>query len=492
VSELVFMPAHQLAKGIREGNFSALEVLEAHLAQIVKHNPQVNAIITLDEQGARQRALAADAALAKGEIWGVLHGVPITIKDYLETAGLRTTSSYPPLANYIPERDATVVARLRAVGAIILGKTNLPMLAQGIQSDSPLFGRTNNPWNLAYTPGGSSGGGAAAVAAGLSPLDIGGDIGGSIRIPAHFCGIFGLKPTEHRVSNAGCIGRDRGLLKSVRHLRVLGPLARSVEDLELCLSIIEGEDGRDWEVCSPPSEIPSLRELSTYRFAWTDDFGGVPVTFDTRSTLEKWAIQLEGLGCRVEYISPDKLDFALALQTCGEILGMELGVLESPLLRSLVPLLRIGLNAKISDNPLAQGILQGVRLNFRRYAEALTRRDTLIGQLEAFLSEWDAWLCPVACGSAFKHLKISGNIDSWLKVLPVDKQILPYNVWGLTHTPLFNLTGHPVVVIPVGKSQDGLPIGVQIVGKRWRDRELLKLAKALTEVVGIWQCPPGF
>ncbi|GAB1542578.1 amidase [Scytonema sp. NUACC21] len=492
MSDLVFMPAHQLAKGIRERTFSAVEVLTAHLAQIAKHNSRLNAIVTLDEEGAWQRALAADEALAKGESWGVLHGLPVTIKDYIETAGLRTTSSYPPLANYIPEKDATVVSRLRGAGAIILGKTNLPMLAQGIQSDSPIFGRTNNPWNLEYTPGGSSGGGGAAVAAGLSPLDIGGDIGGSIRIPAHFCGIFGLKPTEHRVSNAGCVARDRGLFKSVRHLRVLGPLARSVEDLSLCLSLIEGQDGRDWEVGSSPAETLSLREFKTYRFAWTDDFGGIPVTADTRLTLEKLAIQLESMGCRVERTKPHKLDFALALQTFGEILGTEVGVLEPPLVRSLAPLLAIGLSAKLSKNPLAQGILRGGRLNFRRYAEALNRRDTIIGQVETFLSEWDAWLCPVTCGPAFKHVKISSNLDSLVKVLSVDEQTLPYNVWGLSHSPLFNLTGNPVVVIPVGYSQECLPIGVQIVGRRWRDRELLAIAKELAEVVGTWQSPPGY
>ncbi|MEW6497248.1 MAG: amidase [Cyanobacteriota bacterium] len=304
MNELVFLPAHELAQGIRDRNFSAVEVLDSHLSQIVKYNSSLNAIVTLDEERARERAKEADEALARGENWGALHGVPITIKDYLATARLRTTSSYPAFANDIPTEDATVVARLRAAGAIILGKTNMPMLTQGFQTDSPLFGRTNNPWNLGYTPGGSSGGGAAAVAAGLSPLDLGGDIGGSIRIPAHMCGIFGLKPTEYRVSNAGVVGRKAGSLTSVRHLRVLGPLARSITDLQLCLSLIEGADNRDWLVQSAPMEMSGEFSLSHYRFAWTDDFGGVPVTADTRMTLEKLTRELEALGCRVERCHP--------------------------------------------------------------------------------------------------------------------------------------------------------------------------------------------
>jgi amidase len=205
MSDLSFLPAHTLAQGIRDRTFSSLEVLQAHLQQIQAHNGELNAIVTLDEENALRKAKEADNALANGASWGALHGVPVTIKDFLETANLRTTANYEPLANYIPQQDATVVQRLRSAGAIILGKTNLPKLSQGFQTDGEFLGRANNPWNLAYTPGGSSGGGAAAVAAGLSPLDIGGDIGGSIRIPAHFCGIYGLKPTEHRVSNAGCV-----------------------------------------------------------------------------------------------------------------------------------------------------------------------------------------------------------------------------------------------------------------------------------------------
>ena len=252
MDKLNFLTASELASLICDRRVSSQEVLEAHLSQITAHNPSVNAIVTLDEARARQRAKEADEALAHDEIWGPLHGVPVTIKDVFETAGMRTTSSFKPLATYIPKQDATVVARLRQAGAIILGKTNTPEMAGDEQTNSPLFGRTNNPWNLERTPGGSSGGSAAALASGMSPLDIGSDIGGSVRNPAHFCGVFSLKPSDYRVPFTGHIPpppgtKGRGLL---RYFLTPGPLARSVQDLRLALSIIARPDEREWEV--PP------------------------------------------------------------------------------------------------------------------------------------------------------------------------------------------------------------------------------------------------
>ena len=238
MDNLPFSTASQLAHAIRTREVTAVEVVRAQLDHIERHNPAINAIVTLDAERALQRAREADEALARGEVWGALHGVPITIKDCFETAGLRTTSGYPPFADYVPQRDAAAVALLRQAGAIILGKTNLPPLAAGGQSVNPIFGRTNNPWNLDRTPGGSSGGGAAAVAAGLSPLDLGSDISGSLRMPAHFCGIYSLKPTGGRIPLQG----HRSSVKPLKvpagwevlyQLPVAGPLARSIDDLRL-------------------------------------------------------------------------------------------------------------------------------------------------------------------------------------------------------------------------------------------------------------------
>lgn len=487
-NELVFLGAHQLAKAIRERSVSAVEVLQAHLEQIVRHNSALNAIVTLDKEGAYQQAKAADAALGRGEVLGPLHGVPVTIKDCYETAGLRTTCGWKPLADYIPKHDATAVARLRSAGAIILGKTNLPELSQGFQTDSHLLGRGNNPWNLDCTPGGSTGGGAAAVAAGLSPLEIGSDIGGSVSIPAHFCGVFSLKPTEHRVSYAGMVKERPGALRAPSRLRVVGPLARCVEDLRLCLTLIEGADGRQWEVPPAPIEKFLERPLKEYRFAWTDDFGGVPVTQETRAMLTKLAGTLEDLGCRVEYRKPPGFDFMEALAVCGEITGYEANVTDQPAKLLLYRLLN---KLPLNVGPYLRGFAKSSALDMRRYAQVLDRRDQFVAKMEDFLSDWDAWICPVTPGPAFTHRKLITPLG---EPLEVEGQKLPYWVWGASYTAIANLTGNPAVVLPVISTAQNLPLGVQLLGRRWHDMELLSIAQKLSEeVTGIMAPrPPGY
>jgi amidase len=270
MSDLVFRPAHQLAQLIRDRQVSAVEILEAHLAQIAQHNATLNAICTLDAENARLRAQQADAAIAEGQCWGPLHGVPITIKDIFETANLRTTAGYIPLKNHIPQQDATVVSRLRSAGAVLLGKTNLAELAGDYQSTNALFPRVNNPWSLDHSPGGSSGGSAAAVAAGLSPLDLGNDIAGSVRQPAHFCGVYGLKPTDRRISTAGSIPEVPGMPVCLRQMLTVGCFARSLEDLKLCFSLIAGADDRRPDVPPVPLDSPTGKSLQTLRVAWLD------------------------------------------------------------------------------------------------------------------------------------------------------------------------------------------------------------------------------
>src|SRR5213082_733013 len=237
--DIVFSSTTQLAAAIRAGHIAATEVLEAHLAQIATHNLTLNAVVTLDAERAYERAREADAALARGQVWGPLHGVPFTLKDALATAGMRTTTGFPPLADYVPQEDSSVTARLKAAGGILLGKTNVAMMLAYYQTTNPIFGRTNNPWNIERTPGGSSGGAAAALAGGMTPFEIGTDLSASIRIPAHFCGVCGLKPTEQRVPLTGLIP---GLPTpwSVRIMSCIGPMARTVDDLALLYSIIAG------------------------------------------------------------------------------------------------------------------------------------------------------------------------------------------------------------------------------------------------------------
>ena len=477
-----FSSATELAAAIRARRTSAAELVELYLARIARHNPSLNAICTLDAAGAQRRAREADAAFSRGELWGPLHGVPMTIKDALETAGMRTTGGHPPLKDYIPQRDAPAVARLRAAGAILLGKTNVPPLSADYRADNPIFGRTNNPWNLDRTPGGSTGGGAAAVAAGLSAFDVGSDLAGSVRTPAHFCGLFGLKPTERRIPNTGHIPEPPGLPRAVRHMNVLGPLARSVEDLALITKTTCGPDDAEWDLAPVPWREASERPLGSYRVAWSTDFGGVAITRDTRDGIQKLAMELARAGCKIEERNPDGFSFDEAWETWGEIAIAERAATGGERSRERVA----ALNATLGEGwAVARGSAKGATATIADYMAALTRRDRLITVLEKFWAERDALICPVTVSPAIPHVPFGTPID-------VDRSKVPYFIAGTAYTCPFNLTGNPSVVVPLTRSKDGLPIGVQLVGRRWGEPELLALAQKVSLITGPFKPPPNY
>jgi amidase len=476
-----FSSATEIAAAIRLRRASALEVLELFLSRIQKYNPALNAICTLDEAGARARAREADAALARGEVWGPLHGVPMTIKDALETAGVRTTGGYPPLSNHVPKKDATAVARLKAAGAVLIGKTNVPPLSADGRADNPIFGRTNNPWNLERTPGGSTGGGAAAVAAGLSVFDVGSDLAASVRVPAHWCGLFGLKPTEGRVPNTGHIPEVPGTPHAVRHMNTLGPLARSVDDLAAILRVIAGPDDTDWETAPAPLEEAPEPRLSSLRFSWCTQFGSETPSRETTDAITGLADKLSQMGAKLENRSPAGFSFEAAWETWGEVVIAERVVTQGDAARERVE----KLHASLGELPVARGAARGARASVADYMVALTRRDRLITALEVFLGNCDAWLCPVAYGPAIGHVPFGTPVD-------VDGRQVPYFLATTAFTCPFNLTGHPAVVVPLAMTQEGLPIGVQVLGRRWSEPALLALAKQLSLVTGPFRPPPAF
>jgi amidase len=477
-----FVTATELAASIRERRVSSVDVLNAYLDQIARNNARVNAVVTLDEERARQRARDADRALARGEIWGPLHGVPFTVKDWTATAGVRTTLGQTDLAEYVPEADSEPVARWRAAGGILLGKTNTPGLGGGYQCENPVFGRTNNPWNAGHTPGGSSGGSAAAVAAGLTPLDLGSDGGGSLRVPAHYCGVYTIKATELRVTSGGPQLPTKPLVpSSFRHMSTPGPIARSVEDLILGLSLICGPGPRTFAV--PPVSVDmapalSLREL---KLAWTDDFG-VPVTADTSRALVSLADELSRLGCRIERCDPEGFDGSLASEAWGALWLPEVG---TPLPPPSIEGAREGAWAPDleSEDHGLRGMARMLEGTVSILMEYMLIRDQLISAMEELLTQWDALLCPVTVGPAIAHCAQGTPIA-------VDDHTVPYWVAGIHYTAPFNLTGNPAVVIPMAHSAGGLPIGLQVVGKRWSDMRVLRIAEAISETIGPFQQPP--
>jgi amidase len=417
----------------------------------------LNAVITLDAERAAERAREADDALTRGENWGPLHGVPFTLKDAHATSGVRTTTGFPPLQDYVPQEDGTVAARLKAAGGILIGKTNVPVMLADFQTSNPIFGRTNNPWDTTRTPGGSSGGAAAALASGMTPFEIGTDLSASIRIPAHFCGVFGLKPTERRVALTGLIPGLPGP-RPLRIMTTIGPMARTVEDLAMLYSIIAGPDGRDTEVPPVPAGQPAAVDLRDMRIAVAPTFPSIPVAAEVRAAVTQLATQLSPLCRAVEEVALPALDFNQDLASFGALVGMLIGAVQPG----------------EQEHPTT----------LTQYLDALDGRDQSIAAWEQFFDRWDALLCPPSMTTAFPHC------DPGSPLLVDGQQVAYYTVSA--HGALFNYTGHPAVVLPYKHDRAGLPIGIQLVGKRWSESRLLAMAEAIAAVTGAFQRPPGY
>ncbi|RUX52929.1 amidase [Mesorhizobium sp. M4A.F.Ca.ET.050.02.1.1] len=456
--DIAFASTIELATAISARRISAAEALDAHLAQIDRGNGAVNAIVTLDREGARERARQADVALARGDALGPLHGVPFTLKDTHDTAGMKTTVGFPPFADYVAKKDSPVVARLKAAGAILIGKTNVATMLSDWQSDNPLFGRTGNPWNLSRTAGGSSGGAAAAVAAGMTPFEIGTDMQDSIRLPAAFCGVYGLKPTEHRVSLAGAFPDPGGTARSVRLMSCLGPLARSAEDLALIYRIIAGPDEGDTDLAPVPVEATETPDVSSLRITVATSFPGFPVAGEITAAVEKLGEKLGSAGAMVEEAKLPRLDLHDDLAEGGALIGMMLEAAQPD----------------PPDQPTPVS----------RWFAALARRDRSILAWDRFFESCDALLCPVAMTTAFPHcapgtaIEVNGREESY---------------WMLpAYGAVFNYSGHPALTIPGGYGSEGLPIGLQLVGRRWSETRLLGLASAMAPLAGGFRRPTGY
>lgn len=454
------LPARVLARLLRRGQVTAAEALEAHLERIEQRNPTLNAVVSLDAERAHAAAKAADAALRRGEVWGPLHGIPMTLKDGHDVAGLRTTLGTAQF-DRIAGEDGTVAARFRAAGAIVIGHTNVPPYLADYQSANPLFGRTANPWNTDRTAGGSSGGAAAALAAGMTPLEVGSDLTGSLRLPAHFCGVYGLKTTEHRVPFTGFFRLPNGGPRSVRIMSCLGPMARGLGDLQLALAVIAGPDGQDGDVPPVPLGPRRPRRLQDLRLAVAPSLPGATVARALRQQVERVAAQASDAGARVDERLPD-VDWAALHALFADLVATITGVFDP------------GSDLRDEQRTLAW------------YLDAMDRRDRFIATWETYFQDLDALILPPAMASAFAHRESYAAVD-------VDGEAVPYLHHG--HLLVFcNLTGLPALTVPAGLDPDGLPIGIQIVGPRWTEMRLLEIARQL-EQAGIlpgFQPPPGY
>jgi Asp-tRNA(Asn)/Glu-tRNA(Gln) amidotransferase A subunit family amidase len=450
--------AHEMAVQIRRKKLSPIELVEAHLSKIERLNPKLNAFVQVDPERVRREAREAESALAGKENLGPLHGVPISIKSSVDVAGMKIESGTRLRAGTVASKDAPLVERLRKAGAIILGVTNTPELLMAWETDNVLYGRTNNPWDLERTAGGSSGGEAAAIASGMSAAGVGSDGGGSIRVPAHFCGICGLKPTPGRIPSTGHFPASGGPFS---WLGVVGPMARNVSDVKLLFEVMQGPEDGDPCAAPVPLRWPTSDELTQLKIGYFEDDGRTPVTAEIREAVYKAAETLRRAGFQVEAFRPQGLEEARLLWK--KFFVKVGGMLIEPMFRG----------REHDRSPMMGQFLEWStaepELTGHSILEAWFRRDTLRAEFLAQMRKYPILLCPPAAIPAFRHgertWRIEGTTVHYLEA------------WS--YTEWFNLLGNPAAVVPVGESREGLPIGAQIIGRPWQEEEVLMVAAAL-------------
>jgi Asp-tRNA(Asn)/Glu-tRNA(Gln) amidotransferase A subunit family amidase len=474
MSRLTFLSAVSMADQVRNKRISPVELVEAHLSQIERLNPSLNAFVQIDAERALQSARDAESSVirekTRSEALGALHGVPISIKSSISAAGMRCEAGSRLRAGFVAQQDASLVARLKSAGAIILGTTNTPELLMAWETDNLLYGRTNGPWHLNRTPGGSSGGEAAAIAAGMSAAGVGSDGGGSIRVPAHFSGICGLKPTPGRIPTTGHYPASAGPFALIG---VVGPMARNVADLKVLFEVMQGPDTGD--TCSAPVPLrwPNDHEARKLRVGYFEDDGRTPVTAETRGAVRTAAEALRGAGFQVEHFQPEGLEEAR--QLWGKFFVVAGGMLLRPMFE--------GREADVS--PILKQFLEWSAAEPALTGESLLdvwiRSDVLRAQFLAQMQQYPILLCPVAAIPAFRHGERRWQVEG--------KTVNYLDAWS--YTEFFNLLGNPAAVVPVGSSPEGLPIGVQIVGRPWEEEQVLCVAAALEKFCGAWKIPPN-
>lgn len=455
-SELLDAPVKTLARAVRGKEISSDELVRAYLERIEAINPWLNAVVRITAESALEHARQADAMLARGTSLGPLHGIPMTIKDSLNTAGVVTTWGMEERADFVPAEDATVVSRLKQSGAILLGKTNTPELTLSFDTNSPVFGPTNNPYDLDRTAGGSSGGAAAIVAAGGSPFDIGSDTGGSVRVPAHFCGVAGIRPTSGRVPRTGNAIGPGGLLDP---LTTIGPITRHVEDLELILPLISGPDARDPSIVPIPWKLTEGTGLKGLKATFHLDNGIRKPTDETAAAVRSAVSALAESEVHFEEARPPALERTLDIFL--ELFNWDQGAWRTFLRER---------GTKALSAPTADDAANKVPPG--KIIRMIDRWDRFREELNRFMLSYDLLVCPANAVPALPHGETADNIDAF------------------SYTMAYSLTGWPAVVVRAGTSSQGLPINVQLVSRPWRENIALAAAKRVEAALGGWKKPP--
>jgi amidase len=479
-----YATATELLAAMDQRKVSAVELTQTAIARIERYDTRLNAICVRDFERALTAARAADDARSRGEA-GRLLGVPMTVKESFNIAGLPTTWGIPPYKDFVPKEDAVAVSRLKVAGAVILGKTNVPLALADLQSYNAIYGTTNNPWNVRHTPGGSSGGSAAALAAGFGALSIGSDMAGSLRVPAHCCGVFAHKPTLRLLPSRGHTPPPASALPYERDLAVIGPMARSAADLSLMLDVLADPDdltmGKAYRLSLPAARH---ERLADYKVLVVDTHPLIATASSVRGAIDGLASSIAQSGAKVLRQSP-----LLPDQTEAARLFMRLFM--ASLASGFPPDVYEGMrtaaaNLPVTDKSLSAERLRGIALSHRDWLIADSARAQLQRNWRALFAEFDIVLCPVMPTAAFPQDR---SPDQWRRTIAIDGAQYSYGdqlVWsGIATAP-----GLPSTVIPIGQSEEGLPIGVQILTGMYEDRTSLHFAKLLEETIGGFVAPP--
>ena len=456
MNDIIYHPLTAMIEGIRNRQFSSVELVEAHIQRIETVNRKLNAVVNYLPEQALEAAQKADTALARGDSVGILHGIPMTIKDSLDTVGVVTTGGTKGREHFVPNKDATVVARLKNAGAILLGKTNTPELTLLLETDNLIFGRTNNPYDVSRIPGGSSGGASAIIASGGSPFDIGTDYGGSIRQPSHFCGIAGIKPTNGRVPRTGHILDFR--VGATESYQTIGPMARTVADLDVLLSIIAGTDGIDPYIHSVPLYPMADVDTRNLRVVYHTDNGVATPIPEIIQAVQNAVQVVSEYVASVEEKQPKGLEHTERIWR--GIAGADGG--------------------KVYRDVLQKWGTEQASIQWINHLQAVSS-----AQLNALLIEL----------AEFRSNMLAFMADYDVMISPINADIAPLHGTSREHIENFsyayhyNLTGHPAVVVRAGTSANGLPIGVQVIAKHWREDYALAIAKIIESELGGWQPP---
>jgi amidase len=479
--DMAFWSAKRLAAHIRRGKASAMDLLEHYLARMERYNPALNAIIASDIPGAKKRARAADRALAKGDVWGPLHGVPMTVKESFQALGLPTTWGVPMFRDNRPPGNALAVDRLLGAGAVIFGKTNVPAWLGDWQAYNDIYGTTNNPWDLARTPGGSSGGSAAALAAGLTGFELGSDIGGSIRTPAHFCGVYGHKPTYGICPPTGHALADWAAQADIA---VVGPLGRSADDLAIGLAAIAGPDKIDAAGTKLALPAPSKTRLREFKVAVMSDHALAPIDHEVQALLQRLVAFLAKQRVKLNDTARPQIDFAESYRIYRLLFAAAIsgGQTAEEFQRN-----RATAEA-LSPDDGSHGALM-VRANVLYHKDWLglnEQRHHLRRSWSAFFEGFDLLLCPIAPCPAVPHDHRAFSE----RTITVSGKSRPYH--ELLFWPSLPLAAYlPATVAPIGRTESGLPVGVQIIGPQYGDRSCIAFAQLLEREYQGFEPPPG-